>query len=450
MTGANNKMDHRALRLAAWGFLICVVLVAPVARAHEFKMDAVINAFVRIEPGEAQLVVRAPLYLFRSARFPINNVEIDVGKSAPAIGRALAAIEKDIVLFENDRPLAPSNAVGRLSLPSDRSFGSYEQATSHVAEPLEPGTSIFIDQGYVDARITYPITSPGSVFALRTTAGPELGDYLKLALRYLPAQGASRAMVITSLSGTVALNPTWFGAAAGFIGLGIAHILTGYDHLLFLLCLVIPLRGWRQILSVITVFTVAHSFTLLGTAFHLAPSGAWFPPFVEAAIAASIVYMALENIMGVDVERRVLITGLFGLVHGFGFSYGLQENFQFAGDHLLVSLFAFNVGIEIGQMLVLVFMLPALALVRRYVLPGRVGTIILSAIIAHTGWHWMIDRAGVLWGTPWPRPSVAGLALLALWIAGILLAAGGIRIAARRLRLPTAPALPSSEPGFAD
>ena len=355
-------MNLRALRLATWGLLAGIALGAHGLCAHEFKMDAVINAFVRIEPGEAQLVIRAPLYLFKSARFPVNNVEIDVDKSGPAIERALAAIEKDIALFEDDRRLTASKAVGRLSLPSDRSFESYEQATKQVAEPLERGTSIYVDQGYVDARITYPIASPGSVFAIRTTAGPELGDYLKVALRYLPAAAESRAMVITSGSGTVALNPTWIGAATGFAGLGVAHILTGYDHLLFLLCLVIPLRGWRQILSVITVFTVAHSFTLLGTAFNLAPSGAWFPPFVETAIAASIVYMALENIMGVDVERRVLITGLFGLVHGFGFSYGLQENFQFAGDHLLVSLFAFNVGIEVGQILVLVVMLPALAI----------------------------------------------------------------------------------------
>ena len=108
--------------------------------------------------------------------------------------------------------------------------------------------------------------------------------------------------------------------------------------------------------------------------------------------------------------------------------YGLQENFQFAGTHLLVSLFAFNVGIELGQIAVLVVMLPALALIRRYVLPGRIGMIILSAIVADTGWHWMIDRADVLWKTPWPRPSVAGLAILAVWIAGIFLAAGGVSV----------------------
>jgi hydrogenase/urease accessory protein HupE len=443
-------MKLRGLRLAAWSLLACAAACAQIVRAHEFKLDAVINAFVKVEPGEAQLVIRAPLYLFKSVKFPVAGAEIDVNNSAPAVERALAAIQQDITLFENERPLVASHATGRLSLPSDRSFESYEQAASHVSEPLERGTGIYIDQGYVDARITYPISSPGSEFAIRTTAGPELGDALKLALRYMPSGDGSRAMVITSRSGTVALNPAWVRAAAGFTGLGIAHILTGYDHLLFLLCLVIPLRGWRQILSVITVFTVAHSFTLLGSALNLAPSGRWFPPFVETAIAASIVYMALENIMGVNLQRRVLITGLFGLVHGFGFSYGLQENFQFAGTHLVVSLFAFNVGIEIGQITVLAVMLPALAVVRRYVLPGRIGMIILSAIVADTGWHWMIDRADVLWKTPWPRPTIAGLAILAFWVTGILLAAGGLSVIVKRLRLPSGPALPSPVRGSAD
>ncbi len=443
-------MKLRGLRLAASSLLACAAAGAQIVCAHEFKLDAVINVFVKIEQGEAQLVVRAPLYLFKQAKFPVTGAEIDVNQSAPAIERALAAIQQDITLFENERPLVASRATGRLSLPSDRSFESYEQATGHVAEPLEPGMGIFIDQGYVDARISYRISSAVSEFSIRTTAGPEFGDALKLVLRYMPPGADGRAMVITRSSGTVALNPTWVRAAAGFAGLGIAHILTGYDHLLFLLCLVIPLRGWRQILSVITVFTVAHSFTLLGSAFNLAPSGAWFPPFVEAAIAASIVYMALENIMGVNLERRVLITGLFGLVHGFGFSYGLQENLQFAGTHLLVSLFAFNIGIEIGQILVLVFMLPALAVVRRYMLPGRVGMIILSAIVADTGWHWMIDRADVLWTMPWPRPSMVGLAILAFWVAGILLAAGGISVIYKRMRLEAGPAQPLPERGSAD
>jgi hypothetical protein len=416
-----------------WLLAAAVAACGSIAHAHEFKLDAVMNAFVKVEPGRAELVIRAPLYLFKSARFPVAGVEVDVDQSAPAIARALAAIEKDVTLYENDRPLVPTDAAGRLSLPSDRSFESYDAASRHVAEPVDRDTHIFIDQGYVDARIGYAISSPASEFAVRTTAGPELGDALKLALRYLPANGDGRALVLTSLSGEVALNPTWTRAAGGFTRLGIEHILTGYDHLLFLLCLIVPLRGWRQVVSVVTVFTVAHSLTLLGSAFHLAPSGSWFPPFVETAIAASIVYMALENIVGVHLGRRVLVTALFGLVHGFGFSYGLSENFQFAGTHLLVSLFAFNVGIELGQIAVLALMLPALALLRRHVLRGRMGVIILSAIVAHTGWHWMIDRGETLWRVPWPRPDLADLSILVLWLGFLVLAAGGLRLIFRRL-----------------
>src|SRR5215813_3563046 len=248
-------------------------------------------------------------------------------------------------------------------------------------------------------------------------------------------------MVITSRSGRVSLNPAWYRAAGSFVALGIAHILTGPDHLLFLLCLVIPFATLRQVIPIISAFTVAHSFTLIGSAFGLAPTGAWFPPFVETAIAASIVYMALENIVGVSLRRRWLVTALFGLVHGFGFSYGLKENLQFAGKHLLVSLFSFNIGIEIGQILVLIVMLPALAIVMRHVLIGRVGMIVLSAIVAHVAWHWMIERGDVLWKVEWPQLDGAGLAVLARWVAGFLLAAAGFRFFAKRASR-RGPALP--------
>jgi hypothetical protein len=443
-------MTHRR-SLPAYAFVAaCFALLAATARAHEYKLDAVMNAFVKIEADEAHLVIRAPLYLFKSAKFPVKNAEIDLANSAPAIERALAGLQHDVVVFEDGQPLKASKASARLSLPSDKSFETYEQAVRHVAEPMAPDTAIYIDQGYVDAHLRFPIGSPKSVFSVRTTAAPELRSYLKLALRYLPLGEETRAMVLTSVSGTVNLNPPWYRAATGFAKLGIAHILTGTDHLLFLLCLIIPLRGWRQILAIITTFTVAHSFTLLGSAFGLAPAGAWFPPFVETAIAASIVYMALENIIGVDVGRRVLITGLFGLVHGFGFSYGLQENLQFAGTHLLVSLFAFNLGIEIGQILFVVFMLPALAAIRRYLLPGRVGTIILSAVVAHIGWHWMADRWEVLSKVSWPQPSATGLLTLALWVTGILLAAGAVSVIAKRLRLAAGNNLASRLRGVAD
>src|SRR5262249_4751996 len=144
---------------------------------------------------------------------------------------------------------------------------------------------------------------------------------------------------------------------------------------------------------IVTSFTVAHSITLIASAMNLAPGALWFPPLIETLIAASIVYMALANIFGVaSVQRRWMITFGFGLVHGFGFSFALRETLQFAGSHLLTSLLAFNLGVELGQLLVLAILLPALALFYRSGVNERTATIVLSAIVAHTAWHWMIDR----------------------------------------------------------
>lgn len=432
-----------ALILHVAAALVAVVTPRPVS-AHEFTLESLMSGFVKIESREAHFVVRVPLHVLKSAGFPAKGREIDLVNADAAVERAVTQLGREITIQEAGRLLAPSRAIGRLTLPSDRSFERYEDAVAHAARPVAFGTVIYVDQGYLDAHFTYPIQSPQARFTIQTTVAPELKDYLRLAIRYLPLGEDGRAMLITSRSGPVALNPTWYQAAEGFVVLGIAHILSGVDHLLFLLCLVIPVRRLRETLAIITAFTVAHSFTLLGAAYNLAPEGAWFPPFVETLIAVSIVYMALENIVGTEFHRRWLIAGLFGLVHGFGFSYGLKENVQFAGRHLLVSLFSFNLGIEIGQLLVLAVMLPALAVVLRSVLVGRVGMIVLSAIVAHIGWHWMTQRADVLRRVEWPSLDGPGLAVLARWIAALLLATGGATFLVRRVRGARRSPLPPS------
>ena len=443
-------MSRRWIRLVAAACFGCAFLGAGPVRAHEYALESVINAFVEVTPNEAHLVIRVPLHLLAAVKFPAIGRELDLANMAPATQRALAGVARDITIEENGRLLVPSSAIGRPSLPSDRSYERYDSAVAHVAAPVAAGTGIYYDQGYFDAHLTYPITSASSEFTIRTTAAPELKDYVKLSIRYLTPGAEGRAMVITSRSGAVAVNPSWISAARGFVYLGIAHILSGADHLLFLLCLVIPLRNLREIVIIITGFTVAHSVTLIGATFNLGPQGAWFPPFVETMIAVSIIYMALENIVGVDLRRRLVLTGLFGLVHGFGFSYGLREELQFAGSHLLVSLLAFNIGIELGQVLVLAVMLPALALFRRYLLSGRIGMIILSALVAHTAWHWMLDRAEVLWKVDWPRLDAAAVALLAAWVAGLLLAAGAVGFIARRMRFADRFGRPPLDRGLPD
>ena len=130
------------------------------------------------------------------------------------------------------------------------------------------------------------------------------------------------------------------------------------------------------------------------------PDALWFPPLIETLIAVTIVYMALENI----VTRRWDTTPAASF-RGAGsspsrsasctasaFRSRCARSLQFAGDHLLTSLLAFNVGVEIGQIAVLLVLIPALGLLFRYVVPERLGIIILSALVAHTAWHWMLER----------------------------------------------------------
>ena len=116
----------------------------------------------------------------------------------------------------------------------------------------------------------------------------------------------------------------------------------------------------------------------------------------------------------------------FGLVHGFGFSFALRETLQFAGSHLLTSLLSFNIGVELGQLLVLLLLIPVLDALFRYVVAERMGTIILSALVAHTAWHWMLDRADRLrqFHFQWPEFTAALLASAMHWLMLIVLAAG--------------------------
>ena len=123
-------------------------------------------------------------------------------------------------------------------------------------------------------------------------------------LRFLVPNGAERVFNYLGNPGVVELDPRWHQAALRFVTMGFEHILEGIDHLLFLFCLVIPLRSVKGLIPVVTSFTVAHSITLISASFGVAPNALWFPPLIETLIALSIVYMAFENIVGAKLGHR--------------------------------------------------------------------------------------------------------------------------------------------------
>ena len=401
------------------------------AAAHDIPNDVIVQAFVRSQGNRLHLLVRVPLKAMRDINFPERGPGyLDLRRVGDVLpGAATLWIADFIEVFEGDSRLSkPQILATRISLPSDRSFASYEDALAHMAgPPLSNDTSVYWDQTMIDVLFEFPIQSEQSRFSIHPALA-RLGLRVVTVLRFLPASGEVRAFEFIGDPGLVRLDPQWHQAALRFVDLGFFHILDGTDHLLFLLCLVIPFRRLGALIPVVTAFTIAHSITLIASAYNLAPNFLWFPPLIETLIAISIVYMALENIAGDStLQRRWMMAFGFGLVHGFGFSFALRESLQFAGAHLLTSLLSFNVGVELGQLVVLIVLIPVLQLFFRYAVAERMGTIILSALVAHTSWHWMLDRARVLgqFRFEWPVLTAALLATAFRWLI-VLLFSGGM------------------------
>ena len=433
---------------AALVFLFLAATAPARLQAHDIPASAVVQAYVKPDGQRLQVMLRVPLVAMRDLRFPTpDNVFLDLNALDPMLGEAVAMwIVPALTVFEGDRALeSPRLVATRVALPSDRSFATYDQALTHFHAPRLPAeTKLPITEAQFDVLLEYPIESSRSAFSIDPRFA-RFGIRVVTTLRFLMPDKPERAYQFTGDPGLVRLDPRWHQAAARFVVAGFEHILDGIDHLLFLVCLVLPLRRFWQLVAVVTAFTVAHSITLFCAAFGIAPDALWFPPLIETLIAVSILYMALENIVlawgGVPglseaasgasatratsrrqaagsgapaLRRRWLIAFAFGLVHGFGFSFALQETLQFAGSHLVTSLVSFNVGVELGQLLALLIFVPALALLFRFVVAERIGVIIGSALVAHTAWHWMVERGAKLKEYDWSM-GAAGLASTLRW-----------------------------------
>jgi len=389
-----------APRLRPAALLLALLVAGAVpARGHEIPSRVTVLAFVKPESGRLRVLVRAPLEAMRDVDFPQRGLGyLDLARSGPLPRESAQVWIADYIrVFGDGESLgSPAIVATRIALPSDRVFGRWETALASVlGPPLDTLTDVPWNQAVLDVLLEYPIASPTSDFAIAPRLA-RLGVKTTTVLRFLPPAGGERAYQFLGDPGVVHLDPRWHHAALQFVRLGVGHILGGLDHLLFVLCLVIPFRRVRPLVLIVTAFTVAHSITLASAAAGIVPDALWFPPLIETLIAASIVYMALENIVGARLQRRWMVAFGFGLVHGFGFSFVLAESLQFAGSHLALSLFTFNVGVEIGQLLVVAAAVPLLSLAFRRVLVERVGVIMLSALVAHTAWHWMLERGASL------------------------------------------------------
>ena len=282
--------------------------MAPIIRAHEVPNEVTVFGFVRPEGKTLRLLVRAPLKSMRDVDVPEqSNGFLDFTKMEAAERHAAQIWIRDFIhVYENDVELPLVQIIStRTSLPSDKSFESYDTALANIltGARLDNSTEIYWDNGMLDVLFETPINSDQSDFAIQPGL-TRLGLQVNIVLRFQQPGKPERAFDVHAETGIVHLDPRWHQAFYLFAREGFFHILDGTDHLLFLLCLVIPYRKLKPLAIVITSFTVAHSVTLIASAYGMAPDTLWFPPLIETFIAISIVYMAFENIVGAQLQRR--------------------------------------------------------------------------------------------------------------------------------------------------
>lgn len=236
---------------------------------------------------------------------------------------------------------------------------------------------VFEVQGHT-TEVLFTSGEPDFLFDVEYAHSSAQGSSPKAALESLPEEPGNRAGLRRSGMDD---SPLW-----RFFKMGISHILTGYDHLCFLLALLVVSR-LRPLIAIVTSFTVAHSITLLLAAFGFVS----LPTrLIECAIALTIVYVAVENVVCSDLAQRWRLTFAFGLIHGFGFANTLDPH-ELPAQAKAKCLVAFNLGVEIGQLAVVLALLPlSIFLARsRY---GRAGKILISTIVALLGSAWFLDR----------------------------------------------------------
>lgn len=374
--------------------------VAPGRFEAKFSYD--LATLQRIVPGldangdrqvtQAELQAQAPAvfaFLRGQVRLEIDGAKADWGESQPVVfppGNGTAIPEQN---YHNAGSLVHFLFVRRLARPLADFWVQFDLFAALGQRHTVLGA---IEQGGKEQEVLFRDTEPDYLYDTgyqpSVAAAPDSPAATEPAAA-APVSADSPARPRSPASRSNDETSAW-RQMASFFRLGVEHIFLGYDHILFLLSLLVVSR-FGELVKIVTSFTAAHTITLILAALEVVhvPSR-----LVETAIAATIVYVAVENFWVKSTAHRWRLTFFCGLIHGFGFA-GVLRELGLPTEGLVRSLVSFNVGVEAGQLMIVTALLPAVTLLARwaYRRPAQ-GTI--SAAIAACGGAWFVDRAFAL------------------------------------------------------
>ena len=343
------------------GVIVCLLAIAGPARAHDFSTS---YSLIAAEGPEVSVMLTFSATDFHEGpRLDLNeDGRVDVEELEAGIDALFVAIDANYQVRAPDAPL-------------DTALEEYFLTAENVAR----------------LRVVYTFEADVRDLTVVSTLD-RLTQENHQHLLQIGEGDAARTAVLDRDYPSIDIDyvtgiPFWV-TIRDFVLLGFEHIFTGYDHLAFLLALLLATTTLVSLAKIVTCFTLGHSVTLV-----LATLGvvALPPRLIESLIALSIAYVAIENFVGRTLVHRWMVTLLFGFVHGFGFSNVLRE-MGLGRSRLAISLFSFNFGVEIGQLAFVAILFPLLLYVGRTRWKEHVMSLASVAIMC-LGFYWFVSRA---------------------------------------------------------
>jgi hydrogenase/urease accessory protein HupE len=364
-------INRPRIALLAWVIMAAVSLCSVPVAAHQIDLS---NARIELKPD--------------------RTVHLDIALKGSDIDRVAGT-----KVFDAQSGLVDATRLAASTAPIAAYMTTHAVVHGADGTPCKAGNAeITPDQDGVVTHLTWSCNDVEGDLIYRSTVLVDVAPGARQIVLIGPGPSATQALLDASQTDIKisAPPPPLFHVILRYVDAGVEHIFLGYDHVAFLIAIVLWARRLWPVIKIVTAFTVAHSITLSLAALQIVviPSS-----IVEPAIAASIVYVAIENFFSSNVDRRWRDTFAFGLVHGFGFASALQE-FGLPRGAVVPALAAFNIGVEIGQVAIVSLVIPLLIGVdwliarTRGAPEQRTAALVyaLSGIIACLGCYWFLER----------------------------------------------------------
>jgi hypothetical protein len=372
---------------ALLGALAILLLRLPLS-AHSLPVET--TAYFKIEPAGLRVLVRLPMVTLSDAKLPLTargTMDLEAARSALAAAAAEFVRSSDVV--DGGQPLPPPRITWVVSAANDSSFASYDTAAVHLTQTALP--DLAVNEGFLDLQLDYRLRSSAPRLSIRFNGQRANGAFVPTRAIYLTARGDERRFAIVGPPHRVSFEPSLFDAAAMSLKLGLQRLLGEQKLLLFLVCLVIPLRPSSTTLRLVGA-TLAASVAASGVVAVLpSPPGLQVQLLWQLIASIALGGAALQNM---QMPRLGWVRGLavlFGTAHGIGTGVAARELRPFAGSWDLAGLAVFIGVLAIGAVLLTPFLRIAIGAVasaaRRLPVPTAAVPLLLSLVPLHTALH---------------------------------------------------------------